>query len=913
MKAPLLPPDEPARLAALRALSILDTPPEERFDRITRFTAHLLDVPIALLTLVDAERQWFKSSQGLQASETPRDVSFCGHTILEDCAMVVSDTLLDERFSDNPLVAGAPHIRFYAGFPISAPDGSRVGTLCIADDKPRQLTPEQLDTLRDLATWTQHELLSAELTRALQLSQQNAALLTEIADRTQMEQALREKNAILHGIVEGTTDIIFIKNTEGHYILANSACLNLLGKSAAQMIGKSDADLFSAEEARQINLIDQRILTTLEPITYEENLTFQGTTHTYLTTKTVYRDQRGEAIGLIGIARDITERRQVEERLRKQFDELNAIYDLTHITSQTDTLDSIYSQTLRALKTTLHTWRTAILLLDEQGAMRFAAWDGLSASYRKAAENHSVWSAQDIDPQPLLVSDVHAEPSLSFMRDALTQERIHALGFIPLTHQKRLLGKLMLYYDTPHVFNTEDTQLALTIANHLASAIERKTQTERLKHQAMHDNLTTLPNRTLLRERLQQAIPSALQGPHTLSLLLIDLDGFKEINDTLGHDRGDAILQQVAARIHATQNASAIVARLGGDEFAVLLTRVSEGAHAMRQGHKIISALQSPFLLDGLMLDIGASIGIVDCPEHGTDADLLIRRADVAMYVAKQRGGGCSVYSPEHDQHSTSRLALLGELRHSIDNDQLLLYYQPKICLETRHVLGVEALVRWRHPTRGLLMPDQFIPQTERNALIDSLTTWVLSTALRQCVAWRQAALPLNVSVNLSARSLQNSQLPDQVMHLLEHTGAEPDWLDIEITESAIMADPAHAKDILVRLSHMGVRLSIDDFGTGYSSLSYLKKLPVDEIKVDKSFVIDMVTDDDNAAIVRSTIELAHNLNLIVVAEGVETHEIHVQLVALGCDKVQGYYFTRPLPADELQSWLLNYMKETGQ
>lgn len=765
MKEPPLPPDESTRLSTLRALSILDTPPEARFDRITRFAARLFDVPIALISLVDAERQWFKSCQGLQVSETPRSISFCGHAILGSQAMVVPDARLDERFADNPLVTGAPHIRFYAGFPVSAPNGSRLGTLCIIDYRPRQLDQEQLDTLRELATWAQHELHGAELAHAFQISEQHASL-------------------------------------------------------------------------------------------------------------------------------------------RKQFHELNAIYELTHATSQAETLDDVYPQVLRAIKTTLHTWRAAILLLDEQGVMRFKAWQGLSRRYRATADGHSPWPAQEPNAQPVLVSDVAAEPSLADLHAACAREGIRALGFIPLRHQKHLLGQLVLYYDRTHEFSAEDRQLAQTIAGHVAFAIERKAQTERLQHQALHDSLTTLPNRTLLHEHLQRAIPAAQQGPHTLSLLLIDLDGFKEINDTLGHDRGDLILQEVATRIRAVQGKHAIVARLGGDEFAVLLTSVSEGAYAMRQAHKILAALHAPFTMDGLMLDIGASIGIVECPEHGEYADLLIQRADVAMYVAKQRGGGCSVYAPEHDQHSPSRLALLGELRHSIERDQLQLYYQPVISLATRRVLGVEALVRWPHTTRGLLLPDQFIPQTERNALIGSLTLWVISTALRQCSAWRKAGLPLSVSVNLSARNLHNAQLSNQVRQLLDETGAEADALELEITESAIMADPAHAKEILTRLSHMGVRLSIDDFGTGYSSLSYLKKLPVDEIKVDKSFVIDMVTDEDNATIVRSTIELAHNLNLQVVAEGVESREILDRLIALGCDKAQGYLFSRPLPADELQRWL---------
>lgn len=424
-----------------------------------------------------------------------------------------------------------------------------------------------------------------------------------------------------------------------------------------------------------------------------------------------------------------------------------------------------------------------------------------------------------------------------------------------------------------------------------------------LEHQALHDVLTDLPNRALIEDRLQQAILSAKRQARPLALLIMDLDGFKEVNDTLGHHMGDLLLQQVALRLQNILRKSDTVARLGGDEFAVLLP-LADAEKAILAARKVLDALKSPFSIQGHTLDIGGSIGIALFPTHGADGTTLVRRADVAMYVAKRANTGYAIYDSEHDQHSMAQLALTGEFGHAIENQQLAFYYQPKIDLKSGCVVSAEALARWHHPQQGLIMPDKFIPLAERTGLIRPLTQWGLNAALQQCASWREAGLNLGVAVNLSARNLPEPQLAENITQMLENWGVPPDWLELEITESAIMTDPVRALNILTRLDSMGVRLVIDDFGTGYSSLSYLKKLPVDTIKIDKSFVISMASDKNDEVIVRSTIDLAHNLGLKVVAEGVERREAWEMLNELGCDMAQGYYISQALAPAEFSAWL---------
>jgi diguanylate cyclase (GGDEF)-like protein len=426
----------------------------------------------------------------------------------------------------------------------------------------------------------------------------------------------------------------------------------------------------------------------------------------------------------------------------------------------------------------------------------------------------------------------------------------------------------------------------------------------RLRHQALHDDLTDLPNRTLLYDRMEDALTAAERGGEPAALLLVDLDRFKEVNDTLGHDTGDRLLEEVAARLQGVVRRGDTLARLGGDEFAVLLRGLPDRGMAAELAGRLQDAIARPFTLDGVVAVLDASIGIAHCPEHGTDVHTLVQRADVAMYDAKRSRTSIETYSAERDPYSAERLQLLGELRSAIGAGELVLHYQPKVDVGSQQVVGVEALLRWQHPVHGLLPPAEFVPLAERTGAIGDLTRWVLDAALAQCRAWRDAGLDLTMAVNLAAPNIADATLPDVVAGLLERHGVPGDRLECEISEHTVMADPRRAMAILERLRGLGVKLSLDDFGTGHSSLSYLKRLPLDEVKIDRSFVMGMTEDDNDAAIVRTTIDLARNLGLDVVAEGVETEAILRDLSDLSCDIAQGFFLSKPLPAAELDGWL---------
>ncbi len=424
-----------------------------------------------------------------------------------------------------------------------------------------------------------------------------------------------------------------------------------------------------------------------------------------------------------------------------------------------------------------------------------------------------------------------------------------------------------------------------------------------LRRQARYDSLTDLPNRALLHERIATALGDAPDASRPLALLLIDLDRFKEINDAFGHERGDALLRQAADRLRGVVRAGDTVARLSGDEFAVLLPG-ADATGAARVADAIRAALDAPLPVDEHLLRVGASVGIVLAPAHGRDGATLLRRADMAMDAAKRGRLGQALYEPAQDQHSPERLALSGALRDAIEQGALVLHYQPQVDLASGHVCGVEALVRWPHPERGLIPPDAFIPLAEQTGLIAPLTEWVLAEAIRQAREWQRAGLLLGASVNLSMWNLHDPALPDRVAALLHAHGLAPAWLRLELTESALMADTDRTMDVLARLAALGVHLAVDDFGSGYSSLSYLKRLPVDELKIDKGFVREMATDETDRAIVASTVGMGHALGLRVVAEGIEDQATWELLAGMGCDMAQGYYVARPLPPDALVRWL---------
>ena len=422
--------------------------------------------------------------------------------------------------------------------------------------------------------------------------------------------------------------------------------------------------------------------------------------------------------------------------------------------------------------------------------------------------------------------------------------------------------------------------------------------------QAMHDSLTGLPNRMLFQLRLIEAIDEARENGDRVAVMLIDLDHFKEINDTLGHHFGDLLLQEIGPRLSRVLRDEDLMARLGGDEFGIVLPDLPSDEVALQVADRLLEELQIPMSVEGLALDVSGSVGIAIFPKQANDAESLMRRADVAMYAAKENGGGFELYDDDLDRHNPNRLTLIGQVRPALEAREFVMYYQPKVRLADGRAAGAEALIRWEHPVLGLLLPDEFIPLVEKTVLLRPLTRYVIESVLRQWRGWADMGIRIPVAINISTRSLLDQELPDQIEEQLKQWDVPPAYLRLELTESFLMGDSGRSTLVLDRLAKVGVGLSIDDFGTGYSSLSYLKRLAIEEIKIDRSFVTQMQVNANDSMIVRATVDLGRNLGLRVVAEGVEDLATFDRLAEFGCDEAQGFYISHPLSAIEFTRWL---------
>jgi diguanylate cyclase len=468
----------------------------------------------------------------------------------------------------------------------------------------------------------------------------------------------------------------------------------------------------------------------------------------------------------------------------------------------------------------------------------------------------------------------------------------------------------------PFVFGFWGQYSNSLIAYHAGAMIidqthELRTKTDDLEKQTTyvttHDRLTDLPIRALFYDRVERAIISAIapgKQPYRLSILLIEIENFKDIYDALGRNSSDLILKQISTRLQGVSLERDDVAKIDGNVFGVLLSENSAVNRAEEFAQQIQKTMESPFIIEGLHVAVHPNVGIVHFPEHGEDVDTLVQRAGVALHIAQKSNKGYATYEASHDKHTPLRLTLISELRHAIERDGLELFYQPQVSIKTGDICGAEALLRWNHPVHGIVPPDEFVPMAERNRMINPLTQWVLRRAFRDCANWHKQGLPIKISVNLSAKDLHNPELPDLISGVAVAAGIKPEWIMLEITEGSVMADPERALDVIKRLHEIGYHFSIDDFGTGYSSLGYLKRLPLAEIKIDKSFVMDILTSENDAAIVKATINLGHNLGLKVTAEGVESKEIMAKLREFGCDVAQGYFFSRPVPVQSFNQWM---------
>lgn len=515
--------------------------------------------------------------------------------------------------------------------------------------------------------------------------------------------------------------------------------------------------------------------------------------------------------------------------------------------------------------------------------------------------------------QPCIGRSLLTDPGHAPWREDAIRLDYGSLSAFPLPIEGNAMGVLLIADSDPDAFDETEVRLLGELAddlaygiNNLRSRIKRQEAEASIARMAYYDSLTGLPNRALFRNQLQSAIAEARQKHRPFAVLLLGATDFHEISETLGYQQADLLTCSFARQLENHLREGQFVACVGDAEFALQYSDI-DVSQAVRTAHKLVREFSSPVEVGGLSISVSLSAGIAAFPGHGTDADVLIRRARMAMFEAKRRGSASAVFTPELEQQRTNRLALMIDLRRAIEQKALLLYCQPKIELATRRIRGAEGLVRWQHPSHGMIPTEEFVRIAETSGLITPLTYYVLEMAFQQIYAWHDIGFDQPLSVNLSARDLRNPALIDKIKSLFSTWGTQPDWIQFELTESALMEDPIGALNAIQRIKALGVKLFIDDFGIGYSSLSYLHKFPVDAIKIDQSFVLSIPDNAVSAAIVESTIELGHRLDLEVVAEGVETESAWKQLVDLGCDTAQGYYVARPMPADQFKEWQVRY------
>jgi diguanylate cyclase (GGDEF)-like protein/PAS domain S-box-containing protein len=745
--------------------------------------------------------------------------------------------------------------RAVAGVPLES-ESEVVGVLGLSYLKEdRTFGDEDLALLERFA-----ELASIALdnARSYALGQQ------ESTEHERTAEAPEEKHDILRALTEGSTDAIFVKDRRGRYLMINSAAAALFGRTVEEAIGKDDGELFRADEARLIAEDDRRVMAAGEAQTYEEAFAFPGGTRTYLTTKGVYRDRRGDVVGVFGVARDITERKRAEELLRQQ------------LAAMTASIDGMALLDRNGTYTYMNDAHARIYGYDAAEELLGTTW----ASFYDEEELDRL----ERETMPVLEKDGHW--------------RGEAIG-------RRRDGRRF-----PQEVSLTTVQGGGFVCV-VRDVTERKALEQQLEHQAFHDSLTGLPNRALLMDRIDHALVRARRDGSALAVLFLDLDDFKVVNDSLGHDAGDRLLVEVAERIRGCLRPEDTAARLGGDEFAVLLEGVRDEGEAARVADRIKDALRTPFSLGPQKAHeahANASIGVALGRPGRLNAQDFLRNADIAMYQAKTKGKArYELFEPDMNVKAARRLEAENRLRKAVERGEIVAHYQPKVSLEDGAVLGMEALARWINPERGLVLPSEFIPTAEETGLIVPMGESVLREACRQAVAWQEekpGCSSVVVWVNLSPRQFHHTDVVGQVSSVLQETRLDPYYLGLEITESVVMDDAESTIETLGRLKGLGVRIAIDDFGTGYSSLSYLKRFPVDALKIDRSFVGGISEHPADLAIAQAVITLGRVLGMEVVAEGVETAEQLDLLRDLGCDHAQGYHLSCPMPAEESSAFL---------
>jgi diguanylate cyclase (GGDEF)-like protein/PAS domain S-box-containing protein len=729
----------------------------------------------------------------------------------------------------------------------------------------------------------------------------------DITEHKAVHAAVNERLS-LQALIDRLPDNLWVKDVNSRFVIANQVTAERIGVAGtADLIGKTDFELLPVELAQKFYDDEQQIVRSGRPMVDMEEIAW-GLKQWISTTKVPLRNDRNEIFGVAGISRDITERKLADALRDGQAKILEMI-------AMSAPLGDVLAHLILLVESQLKGFAGAVLLLDETGIrLRPGAAPSLPDSYAKAIDGAHIGpkagsiGAAAYRREAVVVVDVMSDPLSEGYRDLMAECGLRSAWSTPiLTHQGAVVGIFAMYAKEPR--QPTDAEIGLiNVATRIAGiAIERKLAEERIHFMANHDALTGLPNRALLNDRLSQAILHAQRDDRWVTVLFVDLDNFKFINDSLGHNAGDELLRTIAKRMVDRVRATDTVVRLGGDEFVVVLTDQPKSADSISQTvQKIQLAIAEPVHLDGHDLRVTSSLGVAAYPDDGDNATTLLANADAAMYRAKEVGrDNFQFYTAELNTKVHEKFLLQEELRNAVARSEFVLHYQPQVDLRTGRVFAVEALVRWKHPKLGMVPPNKFIPTAEETGLIVPIGDWVLHEACRQNKAWQEAGLPpMVVSVNVSARQFKEKNLINRVVGALEYSGLEARYLELELTESLIMQDVAIAVATMKDLQNLGIQLSIDDFGTGYSSLTALKTFPVTRLKIDKSFVDGLLADENDRAVAGAVISLGQTLNLRVIAEGVETDAQAEFLRSINCDEMQGYLFSKPLPAKDIEDML---------
>lgn len=918
LRTSLIANKEAARLECLQQYQILDTEPEEAFDSLTRLAAHICGTPIALVTISDGHRQWFKSKVGLAVTEAPRKIAFCDRTIMQSGLLIIPDTLADEQFVNNPLVTCEPYIRFYAGLPLIAPSGYALGTICVLDRVPRKLELHQIEALEALQ---QSAIAQLELRRNL-------------AEVKRTNEALQESEERFRLLVEGVKDYaIFRLDTQGHIVSWNPGAQQIKGYQSTEIIGKH-ISCFYPQQAIAQGKPEQALNIARNSGRYEDEgwrLRKDGSRFWADVVITPLYDRTGALRGFSKITRDITERKSAEmTRLRVQIMEAakveleKEISDRQRAEERLAKLNACFlsftsdpNENINHLTTLCGELLGANCTLYnrlEAGLIRTVSHWNIPADYQlvDTPEGHICYDIIKGDASKLYVLNDLQNSHYAKINPNISRYQLQTYLGHPVKCDGKNIAALCAIFQKDYIPSDEDQKIISLIAAAIGVEEERKRAESQLVHHAFHDALTGLPNRALLINRLEHTLARAKRRQNgAFAVLFLDLDRFKVVNDSLGHLVGDRLLVEFAQRIQKCLRVGDTVARLGGDEFAILLEDLQCITDATHIAECIQHALQPSFNLGGHEVFTTTSIGIALSTTAYQKPDELLRDADTAMYRAKLLGKArYVVFNQTMHAIAVERLQLENDLRRALERQEFELHYQPIISLQTGFLTGFEALIRWQHPTRGLVSPVGFIPAAEETGLIIPISYWVLREACDQMNKWQKqfpATKPLTISVNLSAKQFIQIDLVKQVSQILHETQLTASSLKLEITESAIMENTQSATSVLLQLKALGIELCMDDFGTGYSSLSYLRRFPIDTLKIDRSFVSHMEIGNENLEIVQTIITLAHNLNMAVVAEGVETAAQLFKLKAMICEFGQGYFFARPLDATAAWALIANY------